>query len=68
MASNHHDIAYKELFSYPEFVQQLIEGFAPGDIAALMNFTTLKQLNGHYVTPLNQEKIEDVVWSVEATW
>lgn len=36
--------------------------------AALMNFTTLKQLNGHYVTPLNQEKIEDVVWSVEATW
>lgn len=36
--------------------------------AALMNFTTLKQLNGHYVTPLSQEKIEDVVWSVEATW
>lgn len=67
MTSNHHDIAYKELFSYPEFVQQLIEGFAPDDIAALMDFTTLQQLNGHYVMPLNQEKIEDVVWSVEAT-
>ncbi|WNK21215.1 Rpn family recombination-promoting nuclease/putative transposase [Halomonas piscis] len=68
MASHSHDIAYKELFSHPEFVQQLIEGFAPDDIAALMDVTTLKQHNGHYVTPLNQEKIEDVVWSVKATW
>nr|WP_201243396.1 hypothetical protein [Halochromatium salexigens] len=25
----HHDSGYKELFSHPEFVQQLIEGFAP---------------------------------------
>ncbi|NYT75257.1 hypothetical protein HZU72_23010 [Halomonas sp. QX-2] len=28
----HHDAGYKELFSYSEFVQQLIEGFAPADI------------------------------------
>ena len=27
MASQHHDTGYKEVFSYPEFVQQLIEGF-----------------------------------------
>lgn len=25
----HHDTGYKELFSYPEFVQQIMEGFAP---------------------------------------
>ncbi|EAZ98272.1 hypothetical protein [Marinobacter sp. ELB17] len=31
MATNHHDTGYKELFSHPEFVQQLIEGFAPFD-------------------------------------
>ena len=31
--ANHHDTGYKELFSYPEFVQQLIEGFAPQEIA-----------------------------------
>ncbi|WP_322527374.1 Rpn family recombination-promoting nuclease/putative transposase [Chromohalobacter canadensis] len=66
--SNHHDTGYKELFSYPEFVQQLIEGFAPGEIAALMDFTTLKQHNGHYITPMFEERIEDVVWSVEVTW
>ncbi|MBT2785501.1 MULTISPECIES: Rpn family recombination-promoting nuclease/putative transposase [unclassified Halomonas] len=64
----HHDTGYKELFSYPEFVQQLIEGFAPADIAKLMDFSTLKSHSGNYITPLFEEKIEDVVWSVEVTW
>ncbi|MCG5517439.1 MULTISPECIES: Rpn family recombination-promoting nuclease/putative transposase, partial [unclassified Ectothiorhodospira] len=66
--SNHHDTGYKELFSYPEFVQQLIEDFAPSGIAGLMDFSTLKNHSGHYITPLFEEKIEDVVWSVEVTW
>ncbi|WP_444677471.1 Rpn family recombination-promoting nuclease/putative transposase [Halomonas sp. E19] len=68
MAANHHDTGYKELFSYPEFVQQLIEGFAPPEIAALMDFATLQNHSGHYITPLFEEKFEDVVWSVEITW
>ena len=66
--TNHHDTGYKELFSHPEFVQQLMEGFAPVEIAELMNFSTLRKYNGHYITPLFEEKIEDVVWSVEITW
>ena len=65
MTAKHHDTGYKEVFSYPEFVQQLIEGFAPKKIAELMDFTTLQQHNGHYITPLFEEKLEDVVWSVE---
>ncbi|UEQ02649.1 Rpn family recombination-promoting nuclease/putative transposase [Halomonas profundus] len=65
---NHHDTGYKELFSYPEFVQQLIEGFTPAEIAKLMDFSTLKSHSGNYITPLFEEKIEDVVWSVEVTW
>ncbi|MGS2742236.1 Rpn family recombination-promoting nuclease/putative transposase [Halomonas sp. LS-001] len=68
MPSHHHDTGYKELFSHPEFVQQLMEGFAPPKIAGLMDFTTLEKQNGHYITPLFEEKIEDVVWSVEVTW
>ncbi|WP_017428916.1 Rpn family recombination-promoting nuclease/putative transposase [Vreelandella jeotgali] len=68
MASPHHDTGYKELFSHPELVEQLIDGFAPSEIAALMDFSTLEQHNGHYITPLYEEKIEDVVWSVDATW
>ena len=67
MASQH-DTGYKELFSHPEFVQQLVEGFAPPEIAGLMDFSTLQNHNGHYITPLFEEKVEDVVWSVEITW
>ncbi len=63
-----HDTGYKELFSYPEFVEQLIEGFAPTEIAELMDFSTLKNHSGNYITPLFEEKFEDVVWSVEVTW
>lgn len=67
-AAYHHDTGYKELFSYPELVQQLIEGFAPKDVAGLMDFSTLKLESGHYITPLFQEKMEDLVWSVQASW
>lgn len=66
--TNYHDTGYKELFSYPEFVQQLIEGFAPSEMAQLMDFSTLQNHSGHYITPLFEEKFEDVVWSVEVTW
>ena len=52
MATNHHDTGYKELFSHPEFVQQLVEGFAPNEIASLMDFSTLKNHSGNYITPL----------------
>ncbi len=66
--ANHHDSGYKELFSHPEFVQQLMEGFAPPQISQLMDFSTLRNHSGHYITPLFEERVEDVVWSVEITW
>jgi len=68
MASHHHDTGYKEVFSHPEFVQQLIEGFMPHEIAQIMDFNTLKNHSGNYITPLFEEKFEDVVWSVEISW
>ncbi len=64
----HHDTGYKELFGYPEFVQALIEGFTFDELAELMDFSTLKNHSGHYITPLFEEKIEDIVWSVEITF
>ncbi|MGM0984677.1 MAG: Rpn family recombination-promoting nuclease/putative transposase [Pseudomonadota bacterium] len=33
-----------------------------------MDFSTLKNHSGHYITPLFEEKFEDVVWSVEVAW
>ena len=58
MTTKHHDTGYKEIFSYPEFVQQLIEGFAPKEIAGLMDFSTLKNHSGNYITPLFEEKLK----------
>ncbi|WP_404417520.1 Rpn family recombination-promoting nuclease/putative transposase [Marinospirillum sp.] len=66
--SHHHDTGYKEVFSYPELIQQLIEGFVPEEVAEMMDFSTLKLENGNYITPLFEEKHEDLVWSVEVTW
>ncbi|MGC9457929.1 MAG: Rpn family recombination-promoting nuclease/putative transposase, partial [Halothiobacillaceae bacterium] len=68
MPRNHHDSGYKELFSYPEFVRQLIEGFFPSEIAELMDFETLTPRSGNYITPLFEERFEDAVWSVEIEW
>ena len=66
--SKQHDSGYKEVFSYPEFVQQLIEGFMPEEMSSMMDFTTLRLHSGNYITPLFEEKLEDVVWSVDVTW
>jgi hypothetical protein len=33
-----------------------------------MDFSTLKNHSGNYITPLFEGKFEDVVWSVEVTW
>lgn len=63
--THHHDTGYKELFSSPELVRQLMEGFAPSEICRLLDYATLKKHPGNYITPLFDEQIEDVVWSVQ---
>ncbi|WP_223296701.1 Rpn family recombination-promoting nuclease/putative transposase [Thiorhodovibrio frisius] len=68
MRTNPRNLNYKELFSHPELVQQLIEGFAPPEVATMMDFAILTNHSGHYITPLFEEKIDDVVWSVEVAW
>lgn len=60
-----HDTGYKALFSHPEFVEALLDGFVPHSISRLLDYRTLNNEPGHYITPLFEEKIEDVVWSVQ---
>ena len=61
---NDHETGYKDLFHDPELVQQLIEGFAPPSVAALMDFTTLSDQGGNAITPLFNEWFEGKVWFV----
>ena len=60
-----HDTGYKELFSHPEFVEALLDGFVPQEISNLLDYSTLSSHPGHYITPLFHEKIEDAVWSLQ---
>lgn len=62
--SRTHDTGYKELFSHPEFVEALLDGFVPARISGLLDYSSLQSHPGHYITPLFDEKIEDAVWSV----
>ena len=60
-----HDTGYKELFSHPEFVEALLDGFVPQDISGQLDYSTLNSHPGNYITPLFEEKIEDAVWSLQ---
>lgn len=63
--AQHHDTGYKELFSHPEFVEALLDGFVPRPISQLLDYSTLASQPSHYITPLFREKLEDAVWSVK---
>lgn len=62
--SHQHDTGYKELFSHPEFVEALLDGFVPPQIRNLLDYASLQSHPGHYITPLFDERIEDAVWSL----
>lgn len=64
MMVRYHDTGYKELFSHPEFVTAMLDGFVPHEISRLLDHSTLKSHPGHYITPLLEERIEDAVWSL----
>lgn len=59
-----HDTGYKELFSHPEFVEVLLDGFIPHQISSLPDYSSLQSHPSHYITPLFDEKTEDAVWSL----
>ncbi len=60
----HHDSGYKLLFSHPELIRELIEGFVPGEIVALVDFSSLERLNASFVSREMQQREGDMIWSV----
>jgi len=60
----HHDSGYRLLFSHPELVQELIEGFVPAGIVELIDFSTLQRLNASFVSRKMQRREGDMIWSV----
>ncbi|WP_297504468.1 Rpn family recombination-promoting nuclease/putative transposase, partial [Ferrovum sp.] len=62
--SHRHDAGYKYLFSAPEFVRDLIMGFVPDEWLHGLDFSTLQQYPGSYITEDFQNRADDVVWRV----
>jgi predicted transposase/invertase (TIGR01784 family) len=62
---NFHDKSYKALFSHPRLVEDLITTFVSGDIAKNINFSTLKKLEKHFVSPEYIERESDIIYEVK---
>jgi predicted transposase YdaD len=59
-----HDESYKRLFSHPEMVRDLIQGFVREGWVNDLDFGTLERVSGSYVTDDLRNREEDVVWRV----
>ncbi|MBK9442490.1 MAG: Rpn family recombination-promoting nuclease/putative transposase [Comamonadaceae bacterium] len=60
-----HDTGYKLLFSHPEMVRDLLIGYLPGDWLQEADFSTLKRVNGSYVSEKEQHRHDDMVWRLK---
>ncbi len=59
-----HDTAYKQLFSHPEMVRDLITGFVHEPWVKEIDFGTLEKTNASYVTEHLSEREDDIIWRV----
>ncbi len=59
-----HDNGYKNLFSHPEMVRDLLTGFVHEPWVAELDFATLEKVSGSYVSDDLRDREDDVVWRV----
>lgn len=62
--ANIHDIGYKELFSYPELVEELLLSFVKEDFVQHLDFSTLERLDKSFITPEFKEKESDLIYRI----
>ncbi len=59
-----HDSAYKQLFSHPEMVTDLLRGYVEEEWVAQLDFTTLEQVASSFVSDDYREREDDIIWRV----
>ena len=60
-----HDSGYKQLFSHPEMVRDLLTGFVPGPWLQQARFDTLEHVNASYVSESDKHRHDDMVWRLK---
>jgi predicted transposase YdaD len=59
-----HDTSYKNLFSCPEMMRDLLIGYVPGKWLEEADFSTLTQVGASYVSPAGKQRHDDMVWRI----
>ena len=59
-----HDNAYKNLFSHPLAVRDLLRGFVDEDWVALLDYDTLEKVSGSYVSDDLRDREDDIIWRI----
>lgn len=59
-----HDNSYKLLFSHPRMVHDLLVGFVREDWVADLDFDTLEQVSGSYVSDDLRDREDDIIWRI----
>jgi predicted transposase YdaD len=60
----HHDHSYKLLFSHPQMVRDLLEGFVCKDQLSGLDYETLAKVSGDSVSDKLRMRSNDLVWRV----
>ena len=55
-----HDNAYKNLFTHPQVVQDLLRGFVHEDWVQEIDFSTLEKASGSYVSDDLRDREDDI--------
>lgn len=61
---NHHDHSYKLLFSHPQMLRDLLEGFVRRDWLGQLDYDSLEKVSGSYITDDLRARADDVIWRV----
>ncbi len=59
-----HDNAYKNVFSHPKAVQDLLRGFVHEDWVQQLDYTTLEKVSGSYVSDDLRDREDDIIWRI----
>ena len=61
-ARSPHDPSYKQFFSNPDMVASLLRDLVPEDFVNDLDFSTLEQCSGSYVTDDLRDRHDDIIW------
>jgi len=60
-----YDHSYRQLFSHPELIRDLLEGFVHEEWIKELDLDTLEKVNGTYISDDLRRREDDIIWRVK---